>query len=324
MKYSCISGHGGGYPVKTEYFFFLFLIACFFSGCAVSDKAPRDDGFLLERARLIRESGRLAYTEGDYQSSLLSFREALVIDRQIKDKSGEISDLTGMGRACTGLDRPELAQKYLTEAVKKAFSSRDDKGLAWAYSALAESYLRGGYFNLAMQNVNDAISLTRSGGRESIEMLNLAASIYLAAGRLDEASAMAESAMKAQTSIFPSPSAALAVTYRLKAGILSKKGDIDSALRYYDMAFSVHERLGHEKNMALDLWSAAVVLVAAQRYGEAINRLKESYLLYRKIVFPEGAVKDIDKLVEVYAALGDKKSESYYLNMREALLADMR
>ncbi len=252
------------------------------------------------------------------------FRKALEIDRRILLPDGEVSDLIGMGRSYTGLGKWEPANRYLTKAVKKAFSERDDKGLSMAYAALAESYLKSHRYGPALGNVNDAISLARAGGRESVELYNLAALIYLTTGRLDEAGAMIESAIKAATPDSSPSSTALSNTYRLKARILSKEGDISEAMSYFDRAYALDAGAGDEKKMALDLWSAAVVLIDSGRYNEAIIQLKKSYLLYRKYGLLDEAIRNLDKLVEVYLALGDKKSERYYRNMREAVLTDMR
>ncbi len=321
MKYRYMPGRASRYPAMAGYFF-LLLMAVTFYGCATAEKTPTEDTFLLERARHTRESGNAAYAEGDYRRALLKYREAFEIDSRINGQSGQISDLIGAGRAYTGLGNEEQATRYLTRAVKKAFSSRDDRGLSRAYSALARSYLKGRKYSLALQNVNDAISLERAGGREPLELFNLAAVIYLKAGRLNEAGLMIESALRAVATA-PGP-ARLADIYRIKAVILSKKGDIAGSMRYFDMAYDVDRALEDNRKMALDLWSAAVVLIDSGRYDEAVTRLKKSYLLYRKSGFLEGAVRDLDKLVEVYLALGDKKSERYYRNMKEAVLADMR
>jgi tetratricopeptide (TPR) repeat protein len=210
------------------------------------------------------------------------------------------------------------------KAVKLAFSSRDDKGLASAYTALARSYLEADRYSLAIKNINDALSPTRAGKGATLELYNLAARIYLRAGRFDEAGAMIEKALNEVSREGGAPSAGVSGTYRVKAGILSKKGDSISAITYFDMAYAVDVRLGDEKNMALDLWGSAVVLMDLGRYNEAIIHLKKSFLLYRKSNYIKGAIIDIDKLVELYTAIGDKSSESYYRNMRDAIKADMR
>jgi len=324
MEYQYIPGRALPCFAKAGYFFLFLLLIYSFYGCAPVENLPHEDTFLHDRAMLIRERGELAYGEGDYQMALVSFRDALVIDRRLNEQGRQISDLIGMGRAYTGLGRMELARKNLIKAVKLAFSSRDDKGLAKAYTALARSYLRADIYSRAIENINDAISLTRAGGGSTLELYNLAALIYLRAGRLDEAEGMIDKALNAVNGEGAAQSAAVSDTYRVKAGILSKKGDYDSAISYFDMAYAVDVRQGDEKNMAFDLWSSAVVLMDLGRYKEAIRHLKKSFLLYRKSGYIKGAMRDIDKLVEIYTAMGDKSSESYYRNMREAMTVDMR
>jgi len=324
MEYQHIPGRAlRCFAVAGRFSLFLLLIYSFY-GCAPVENVPVEDTFLHDRAMLIRERGDLAYGEGDYQRALLSFRDALVIDRRLNEQGREITDLIGMGRAYTGLGRTELADRYLMKAVKLAFSSRDDKGLAKAYTALARLYLRANIYNLAIKNINDAISLTRARGGAALELYNLAALIYLRAGRLDDAEAMIDKALNAINREGAALTAGVSDTYRVKAGILSKMGDSDAAISYFDMAYAVDARKGDEKNMALDLWSSAVVLMDLGRYNEAITHLKKSFLLYRKSGYIKGAMRDIDKLVEIYIAIGDKSSESYYRNMREAMTADMR
>jgi len=324
MDYQYIPGRALRYFAKAGYFFLFLLLIYSFYGCAPVEKLPQEDTFLHDRAMLIRERGDIAYVEGDYQRALLSFRDALVIDRRLNDQGREITDLIGMGRAYTGLGRMELAGKNLMKAVRLAFSSRDDKGLARAYTALARNYLRANIYDRAIENINDAISLTQAGGGATLGPYTLAARIYLRAGRLDDAEAMIDKALSEVSREGAVPSFEISDTYRVKAGILSKKGDSASAISYFDKAYAVDARQGDEKNMALDLWSSAVVLMDLGRYKEAITHLKRSFLLYRKSGSIKGAMRDIDKLVEIYIAIGDKSSESYYRNMREAMTADMR
>ncbi len=314
----------GGRILAAGPVFFLLLVLAGVFGCAPVEKPglEAEDSFLRGRALRVRSEGLAAHEEGDYMAALVRFREAYGIDSDLGDAGGRVADLVGMGRAQTALGSVPEALRTLTSAVKLAFSSRDDQGLAGAYAALAEAFLRTNRYDLAVKNVEDALSLERAGGGAAGRTLNLAAEIYLGAGRTDEAAAAVEKAIAAQDEERPTP--VLAASYRLMARVLARRGDATMATAYYRKAFDVDESLGNVRLMALDLRGSAGLLAGAGWYDEAASLFKKSYLLNRQAGLVDEAMSDLDKLVEVYRAMGDKKSERYYRAMKEAVRSDTR
>ncbi len=304
-------------------FFLLVLMVIGFTGCASLERVPHEtESFLIERALHTRQSAGAALEEGDYLAAVSKYREAYDLEKRIGNDSGRILDLVGMGRAYTGLGRTEVAVSVLTDAVRQAFKSRDDRGLSMAYSALARAYLMTGNLDLAVKNIEDALTLERSGGGADLNTLNLAGVIYLEAGRLDEAASLANTAIDAQDQ--SPPSSSLSESYRVMAGILVRKEDLPLAMVYFNMAYSVDEKLGDNEALALDLGGSADALLGAGKFEKAASRLKKSYVLNREAGLLERALGNLDKLVEVYVAMGDKKNELYFRTMREAVLSDMR
>ncbi len=305
--------------------FVLVLVPMFFNGCTVSEKTSViEDSFFIKRAATIRESGHLAYLEGDYLRSLLMYRDAYVIDSSSGTPGVQVADLIGMGRAYTGLGRMSEAERFITRSVQLAFASRDENKLADAYGALADFYLKKGNISLAALNINDAIRLHDSHSAGYAELLNLGGLIYIKAERIDEAEAAVQKAITIIGRAEGKPSHVLADSYRAMGKVLAAKGENREAGLYFTRAYDMDTWLGNDRKRALDLFGHAVMLFDSQRYGEAAEKLKLSYRLNMKSAFIEGAIRDIDKLVEVYIAMGDKRSESYYRTMREAVLRDSR
>jgi tetratricopeptide (TPR) repeat protein len=304
--------------------FFLFIVLGGLFGCAPVEKPAFEveDTFLRGRALQTRTQGQAAYEEGDYRAALVRFREAYEIDSDLGDALGRVADLVGMGRAQTALGKVPEALRTLTSAVKLAFSTRDDQGLAGAYAALAEAFMSSKRFDLAIKNIEDALSLERAGGGARVRTLNLAAGIYLEAGRTDEAAMVVEKAIASQDQERPTPG--LAASYRLMAKVFARRGETTTATAYYRKAYDVDESLGNVRSMALDLRGSAGLLAGAGWYDEAAGLFKKSYLLNRNAGLAEEAMSDLDKLVEVYHAMGDKKSERFYRAMKEAVRSDMR
>ncbi|MFQ5427382.1 MAG: tetratricopeptide repeat protein [Thermodesulfobacteriota bacterium] len=312
--------------VTTVWFFSLILSVIVISGCTVLEKTPEvEESFFLERAGEIRKSADEAYAEGHYQRALSMYREAYEIDIKKGRASDRVSDLIGMGRSNTGLGRTSEAERHLTRAVEAAFSSRDESVLSAAYGALAGLYLKTGDTRLAMVNIKDALRLQGTGRTPPAALLNLAGLIYIKAGKLDEAAAALEKAISAvQQEQAGRPSPALADSYRIMAAILAETERRTEAILYFKRAYDIDTWLGDDRKRALDLWGYAGLLFDSKRYDEAAEKLKMSYRLNMKSGSLEGAIRDLDKLVEVYMAMGDKRSESYYRTMKEAVLSDMR
>ncbi|MFQ5353669.1 MAG: tetratricopeptide repeat protein [Thermodesulfobacteriota bacterium] len=304
----------------------MIFSAFVFYGCMAVEQTPVvEDSFFLERARVIREGAEEALALGHDLRALSMFREAYAIDNTRGTPGDRVSDLIGMGRASAGLDRIPDAERYLTRAVTLSFSSRDEMGLAAAYAALARLYLKTGNTRLAAANITDAIRLHASPGTSYAELLNLAGVIYIEAGRLDEAAGAVETAVRAvEQSAEAKTSPVLADSYRIMAEILARMGRSSEAMLYFTRAYDTDTWLGDDRKRALDIWGYAGLLFDARRYTEAATWLKRSYSLNMKSGYLEGAIRDLDKLVEVYIALGDKRSELYYRTMKEAVLSDMR
>lgn len=310
---------------STRLLFLLLLSTLFIYGCTAPEKAPvSEDSFFAKRAGDIRESGSAAYLDGDFMRALSLFREAYKIDSTTGAPGELVSDLIGIGQANAGLGRMAEAERYLTKSVHIAFTSRDESRLGDAYAALAGFYLENGNLRLATENIDDAIRLHGTGAGASAALLNLAGSIYLQSGSLDTAAGSVQEAITRAEAAGAGPSPVLGDSYRIMAEILAKQGRGGEAGLYFTRAYDVDTWLDNDRKRALDLSGYAGMLFSARRYAEAAAKLKDSYRLNMKSGFIDGAIRDIDKLVEVYIAMGDKKSESYYRTMREAVLSDIR
>ncbi len=305
-------------------FFFLLVVATLFFGCAPVQRPLREteDTFLRARALQTRTQGASAYEGGDYRAALVRFREALDMDTTLGDGSGRVADLVGMGRAQTALGKVPRALKTLTSAVKLAFSTRDERGLSEAYSALAEAFLRSGRLEMAVKNIKDALLLEDAGAGQEPRTLNLAGRVYLEAGRVDEAAGVVDKAIAIEGK--GRPGAEAAESYRLMARILARKDEATMATAYYRKAYGIDESMGNLRAMALDLRGSAGLLAGAGWYEEAAGLYKKAYLLDRKAGLVGREIEDLDKLVDLYHSMGDRKNERFYRAMREAVLSDAR
>ena len=326
MEYILTFAQRRCYFDRAGTFVFLVFTVLVFYGCTALEETPVvEDSFFIERANEIRESADTVFAEGDYLRALSMYREAYVIDRTRGGAAERVSDLIGMGRSSIGLGRTSEAERHLTGAVKLSFASRDESSLSAAYAALARLYLKTGNTRLAAANIKDAIRLHNADGTSSAALLNLAGLIYIEAGRLDEAAVAVEKAIAAVgPDVEGGTSPMLADSYRIMAKVLARMGRSDEAMTYFTRAYDMDTWLGDDRKRALDLRGYAGLLYDSRRYAEAATWLKRSYRLNMKSGFLKGAIRDLDKLVEVYIAMGDKRSESYYRTMKDAVLSDMR
>ncbi len=322
MEQSFFSGRAVRDFFTWGLFFFLVLGVAALFGCASVEKPQPVAPFLMERSLGARRAGEAAYDAGDYLEALVRFREARDIDARAGDEGGRIRDLIGMGRAYTGLGRVNEAVRTLTDAVRLSFSSRDTRGLAGAYEALAGAYLRAGEYGPAVKNIDDALALEKSGDGYEPRTLNLAGRIYLEAGRPEEAGSLLEIATKEGDPSRPSPG--LADSYRLMARVLARRGESTGAMEFFKKAYDTDLSLGRKAKTALDLRGLAGILSGDGRYEEAASRLKESLSLDTEDGDRAAMAGDLERLVEVYRAMGDKRSARYYRAMKEAVITDMR
>ena len=113
------------------------------------------------------------YIKGEYGLSLDYFLDAMEIYRSENDSMGIAKCLIGNGLILQGIDRHEEAINYFKQAIEKYRESGNFANSSPSYLNISISQIETGSFDLALQNLQKAIELSRESGRVGIEHLAL-------------------------------------------------------------------------------------------------------------------------------------------------------
>ncbi|MBK6834165.1 MAG: tetratricopeptide repeat protein [Bacteroidetes bacterium] len=154
------------------------------------------------------------YHKQNEEQSLKYAKEALKESQRIKYTYGEIDALSNMALSNIYLTEYENALNYSLEALKKAEAEKNESQCAECYSLLGHAYLNMSNFTLADQNFNKALQL------------------YI---KLDD-------------------KLNIATMYNNIAVSFDNRNILDSALKYYQIAFPIYETLEKNNDLYKGLW----------------------------------------------------------------------
>jgi tetratricopeptide (TPR) repeat protein len=99
-----------------------------------------------------------------------------------------------------------------------------------------------------------------------------------------------------------------------RSRIMYAVGNTKEALEYAEKASKKSDDTGNFYEKAMALKNAAVVYAAGGRYQEAIEKIKETLEIDRKLGSIKSILWDMETLGNLYIRIGNKEKGSYYLN----------
>lgn len=224
------------------------------------------------KALRVRAANRSALSQ--YQAAIEDYRRALRLDRSLRNASGEIEDLTGLGSNYVLLGRQREAEQILEEALRQSELASDRWGQAHALSGLGEVYHYRSEERKALLLYEKAETIARSlGNREC-----LARTLYLAGNSWGD---LAES---------------------------------ERSLRVFEEALHIWESLGNRRWRGETLHVLGLVSASLGERQRALELERQALEIFRDIGNRTSEASALDGVGDYYLGIGDyPKALRYYL-----------
>ena len=187
-------------------------------------------------------------------------------------------------------------------------------------------YLNKARNDLALENLQQALNLFQDSGNgnseEAAKCLATLSSLYLSAGKLNQAEANGLIALQIRQNLKGEASEEVAASYN-DLGLVYNQTDPDKALEYYEKALLVYEKMhkkGHPK-IATASTNIGFAYLRLKLYGDAVNNLENAESIWKQI-YPEGHPNQALALVYLgmtYEKMGDKKAALAYFEKATAI-----
>jgi tetratricopeptide (TPR) repeat protein len=197
--------------------------------------------------------GTTYYYLGDYQKAIEYFEQALIISREIGDRSGEGADLGNLGIAYSNLGQVEKAIEYYEQALVIAREIGDRRGEGNQLGNLGIAYSNLGQVEKAIEYYEQALVITREIGDRSGEgnQLGNLGSAYSNLGQVEKAIEYYEQALVIAREIEDRDGEGnrlgnLGIAY-------SNLGQVEKAIEYYEQALIISREIGDRRGEGADL-----------------------------------------------------------------------
>lgn len=293
------------------------LLLTFFYGCASSKKIemPKTQTEAIE----FNQRGVDAFEAGNYERALIAFQKSLKLNAGVDNQKGAAISLLNLGRVYLAIDRFDDAKSVLERAIKIGLNLNDRLIISEAYASLGRYYYLIGKNRDAIDILEKAVAIDSKEGYRTIgSKLNIMGTVYKDSNKPEEAEKIFNDALKANQGYGFVIDAA--DSFRGLGDISLQKGDYRKAGELYESALSIDKKSDKGVKISLDLFSLGVLSLKEGDTKLSLDFFLRAYAVDNSRGDNKGAVKTLEKIIEIYNELGDKNNLEMYSLERERLL----
>lgn len=312
--------------IRYRSYLLLFTVYCslftVFYGCASAKKSELPN--VQIEAIEYNQRGVNAVLAGNYDRAVIEFQRSLKLNTSIDNQNGVCINLLNLGRVYLAADRFDDARPVLERALQLGLNNLNDQlMLSEAYASLARYYYLTGNNNDAIDVSEKAAAIDRKQGYHTIgNRLNIMGLAYKESNRPEEAEKAFNEAL-ALSKGYARP-ADTADSFRGLGDIWIERGDYQKAGELYENALSIDKKMGDSAKISIDLSNLGALNLKINDTKKALDFFIRAYEIDSSrgddILFFSGALKNLDKITEIYTRLGDKEGAAAYSLEKEKLL----
>lgn len=277
---------------------FLLIGCCLLM--AACGSAPERTNLRHEEAIRLNARAEAAYLRGDYARALGDYSQALRIDQSIENAAGIAVSRFNLARVFREMARPDLAHLQLDALFAPPALPYPSASLAAAAALRGQLYLEVNEPSLVFSWIERGDAHCQKKCPVAGSLLLLRAQLAQRGDRRDEAGKLADEAIAALNS--GTQRGELANALRLSGEISLAKRDHSKAIRSFEQALVIDQKLGLPAKIRLDLL----------RLGEAHGRAgpakdaQDYYLRALTVSLAMGDAKGADEVRACLKKLNDK------------------
>lgn len=294
------------------------LLLTVFLGCASAkdNELPR----ALTEAADFNQKGVDEVAAGNYDRALIAFQRALNLNMGMDNQKGMAVNFINIGRLHILMDNFDDAKTMFDSAIKIGAGLNDQFILSEGYASLGRYYYLAGNDKDAVDVLEKAVIIDRKEGHRTVSSrLNALGIIYKEGGRIEEAEKVYNNALKAGKAY--EMYADVADSFRGLGDILAKRGDYKKAMALYENALLSDKKAGNAAGISVGLFKLGVLSIENNGDSKtALDFFLRAYTVDSSRGDIKRTLKDLNKIIEIYEEIGDKRSVEAYLLKKEMLL----
>ena len=235
------------------------------------------------RAKLLSDLGRLHKAIGNLENALENYNEALDIQREIDDKSGEGTTLNNISQIHHDRGDYETALKYLEQSLAIRQQIGDKSGEGSTLNNISQIYDARGDYETALKYLEQSLAIQQEIGDKSGEgiTLNNISQIFKARGDNETALKYLEQSLAIQQKI--GDKSGEGTTLNNISQILHDRGDYETALKYLEQSLAIQQEIGDKSGEGTTLNNMATTAHARGDNETALKYLEQSLAIRQEI-----------------------------------------
>lgn len=285
---------------------------------------PPDGLAKASLARLLNELGLLYLNISKNEEALRYLEEALRIQREVGDRSGEGTTLNNISQIYLVWGKKEVALKYLEASLKIRCDIGDRFGEGRALNNISQIYKAWGKSEEALNHLEASLKISREVGDRSGEgtTLNNISLIYRAYGKYEEALKYLEAALSISREV--GDRSGEGATLNNIATIYYAWGKHEEALKYLEDALKISREVGDRSGEGKTLNNISLIYSAWGKYEEALNHLEDSLKIRREVGDRSGEGTTLWNIGKLLLNKGDKFSAIILLEQSLAIQREIK
>lgn len=300
-------------------FLLCISVSCilFFTGCASTK--PSEISKIQIEAIDFNQRGVFEVEDGKYNKALIKFQIALQLNTSVDNQEGIAINLLNMGRLYLLMERFDDAKTTFDRIINIGISLNNQFILSEGYASLGRYYYLTGGNKDAIDNMEKAAAIDRKQGYHTIgNRLNIMGMAYKADNKPEEAEKVFNDALKLNKGYDMEED--IADSLRGLGDIWVEKGNYKKAGELYKNALAIDKKLGLSAKISIDLSNLGVLSLRENDTKKTLDFFLRAYAVDSSRGNDKRILKLLDKIIDIYTALGDKNSTEAYSLEKERFL----
>jgi CHAT domain-containing protein/Tfp pilus assembly protein PilF len=278
---------------------------------------------LQEQADQLLDAAIQLQQQGEYDSALEYFQEALTIYQASSDRAGEAYVLTLLGILYRQIGEFDAALSYYAQALTLQEESGDRRGEGITLNNIAIVYNNLGRFDTSISYLESALVVSQSLGNRSLEasIYNNLGDAYRNLGDYDNALNYLQDALSINQ--FLSNPSRRGIILNNLGQVAEAQGDNNRALHYYQEALEIFQDIGDTYEEGTTLNNIGVIYYYLGQYGVSLDYFERAHMLRQQIGDRPGEASTLNNIGKVYDLLGQYEQALDYYQSSLALFQSM-
>jgi len=269
-------------------------------------------------------TGYLHNSNGDLDSSIFYYQQALTTMQELGDKSGMAAALNNIGYAFKSQGDILSALDCYHRSLKLYESIKYDKGIANTLNNLAIIYGKQGDVKTSIEYNKKSLAISeRMGDKRSVAIsLNNIALLYHKRNKPEQAIADLNKALKIQNEIGDIDG--IANSYNNIGYVYEENGKLQPALDNYLFAYNMALKGSDKPVFVSTAINVATIYLKLNKTKEAFLYANEAYKLAKEIAFVNELADASDLMSQIFKKKGDYKNalemHEVYVKLKDSAL----